>query len=131
MIIQDRTLEDISSQGSNEHIRGYFFECFPRLLNLEADRRRPTHVVLSALSEAGFKNTRSITLWETRKIYSSMNGLSEDIRQRKGRSILHELDDNEVESLISFIHERVTVNSEIVEKDRWTIKFTKYQLAWN
>lgn len=121
MIIQDRTPEDISFRGSNEHIRGYFFECFPRLLDLEAGRRRPTQVVLNVLSEVGFENARSITLWETRKVYSSINELSEDIRQRKGRSILHELNDSEIESLISFIDERITDNSEIVEKDRWTI----------
>lgn len=121
MIIQDRTLEDISFQGSNEHIRGYFFECFPRLLDVESGRRRPTDIVLRALYETGFENTGSIAVWETRKVHSSKTDLYEDIRKRKGRSILHELNDHEIESLISIINERVRTTSEIVEKDRWTV----------
>ena len=121
IIIQDRTPEDISLPGSHEHIRGYFFECFPRLSDLESGRRRPTQTVLSALSEVGFEKPESITVWETRRVYSTKDDLNEDIRQRKGRSILHELNDSEIESLISFIDERLPSNNEIVEKDRWTV----------
>lgn len=121
VIIQDRTPEDISFQGSNEHIRGYFFECFPQLLDVESGRRRPTDVVLRALREVEFENTESTNVWETRKIHSSKTDLCEDIRERKGRSILYELNDHEIESLISFIDERVNTTNEIVEKDRWTI----------
>jgi len=121
LIIQDRTPDDISFAGSQEHIRGYFFECFPKLLEVELGRRRTTQAILSELSAAGFENSETITLWETRKVYSSMNDLSEDIRNRKGRSILHELIDDEIESLITYITERVTPIGLIEEKDRWTI----------
>lgn len=121
LIIQDRTPDDILLPGSQEHIRGYFFECFPRLLEVESGRRRSTQAVLSELNEVGFQNAESFTIWETRKVYPSTNELSEDIRQRKGRSILHELSDSEIESLISFIKAQLTNSGEIVEKDRWTI----------
>jgi ubiquinone/menaquinone biosynthesis C-methylase UbiE len=121
LIIQDRTPDDVSLPGSQEHIRGYFFECFPRLLEIEAARRRATQAVLSEMNEVGFQSTKSFTIWETRKVYSSMHELSDDLRQRKGRSILHELSDAEIESLISFIKARLTNDSEIIEKDRWTI----------
>lgn len=121
IIIQDRTPEDISFPGSHEHIRGYFFECFPRLLKIDSGRRRTDEEVLSELSAVGFEHAESITVWETRKVYPFKGELLEDIRQRKGRSILHELNDLEIESLISFIDERIDNFSEIAEKDRWTI----------
>ncbi|SDN00730.1 hypothetical protein [Paenibacillus jilunlii] len=45
--------------------------------------------------------------------------------QRKGRSILHELTDNELVELVSFMKERLgTVQptvQPIEEKDRWTV----------
>jgi ubiquinone/menaquinone biosynthesis C-methylase UbiE len=121
VIIQDRTSDDVALQGSSEHIRGYFFECFPRLLKIESGRRRTDEAVLSELHTVGFEHSESMTVWETRKVYPSKEELLDDIRQRKGRSILHELNENEIESLVSFIDERLDDFGGIVEKDRWTI----------
>lgn len=121
VIIQDRTPDDIALPGSSEHIRGYFFECFPRLLKIESGRRRTDEAVLSELPTVGFEHAESMTVWETRKVYPSKDELFEDIRQRKGRSILHELSGSEIESLITLIDERVYASGEIVEKDQWTI----------
>ena len=121
VIIQDRTPADISLPGSSEHVRGYFFECFPQLLKVESARRRTDEVVLSELHAVGLEHAESLTVWETRKVHPSKQELLEDIRQRKGRSILHELNDREIESLVSFIGERLDDFGEVVEKDRWTI----------
>jgi len=121
VIIQDRTPDDTALPGSSEHIRGYFFECFPRLLTIEADRRRTDEGVQSELHTVGFDHAESMTVWETRNVYPSKEALLEDVRQRTGRSILHELNDSEIESLVSFINERLPDFGGIVEKDRWTI----------
>lgn len=121
VIIQDRIPDDIALPGSSENIRGYFFECFPRLLKIESGRRRTDEAVLSELNTVGFEHADSIPVWETRKAYPFKEELLEDVRQRKGRSILHELNDSEIESLVSFIDERLDEFGGIVEKDRWTI----------
>lgn len=120
VIIQDRTPDDIFLPGSSEHIRGYFFECFPRLLKIESGRRRTDEALIDALHAVGFEHAESVSVWEIRKIYPSKFELLKDIRQRKGRSILHELSDSEIDSLVSFIDERLHDVGEIVEKDRWT-----------
>lgn len=41
--------------------------------------------------------------------------------KEQGRSILHELDDDELSALISYIDKAITNEENIVEKDRWTI----------
>lgn len=120
-IIQDRTPDDVRLPGSPDHIRGYFFECFPKLLETEM-RRRPTEAaVLGALQNAGFKSPQAITVWETRKKYRSFQDLSKDLLGRTGRSILHNLTDRELKQLVDFIKERIACDTEITERDRWTI----------
>lgn len=120
-IVQDRTPEDVSLPGSPDHIRGYFFECFPRLLETEK-ARRPTHqAVGSALGRAGFGALQTVTVWETRKRYNDFHGFAADLRARTGRSILHALTDAEVSELVDFIGQRLSANAPLVEKDRWTI----------
>ena len=68
-IIQDRTPKDILVKGSNRHIRGYFFECFPKLIEKETNRRHASSFVTESLKEAGFRKIEEVTLWETRKVY--------------------------------------------------------------
>ena len=36
LILQDRTIEDCTIPGSPEHIRGYFFSLFPKLIEIES-----------------------------------------------------------------------------------------------
>ncbi len=50
---------------------------------------------------------RLVQLWETRQVYASREAFFNDIRSRKGRSILHELSDVELEDLISYMDERL------------------------
>ena len=121
LIIQDRTPADIQVPGSPEHMRGYFFERFPRLLAVEAGRRPTDAGVRSALQATGFSAIESVMLWEVRRTYDSRERLKQDLAARTGRSILHELSDPELADLIAYIEERIPATGPIVEKDRWTL----------
>jgi ubiquinone/menaquinone biosynthesis C-methylase UbiE len=121
LLVQDRTVDDVSLPGSAEHIRGYFFECFPRLSAFESGRRPSDARVRQALEASGFTRIRTHTLWETRRRYDDFDALARDLGARTGRSILHELSDQELGQLIAFIRERVSSTGAIVEKDRWTL----------
>ncbi|WP_370642336.1 methyltransferase domain-containing protein [Virgibacillus salidurans] len=121
ILIQDRAPSDCLLEGSYDHIRGYFFSQFPHLAELEVKRRYPSDIVVRELKEAGFTDIQEVKRWEIRKTYPSKEELLADIRSRHGRSILHELDDIELEQLIDFIDVELNGETTIVEKDRWTI----------
>lgn len=120
-IIQDRTPEDCLLEGNENHIRGYFFELFPRLIKKETNRRHNRQIVIAMLKEVGFRDVEEIKLWEIRKVYDTKEQLLNDISERTGRSILHELDDKEINLLIKHIDASLATAVNIVEKDRWTI----------
>jgi ubiquinone/menaquinone biosynthesis C-methylase UbiE len=120
LIVQDRTPADVSLPGTAEHPRGWFFERFPKLLAIETGRRPTGETVERALQATGFKDVRSLTLWEVRRTYTSIDEFDRDLAARTGRSILHALDDGELRQLIDFIRARIGPPP-IVEKDRWTI----------
>ncbi|QGG51346.1 class I SAM-dependent methyltransferase [Lysinibacillus pakistanensis] len=120
-IIQDRTPEDCLLKGDASHIRGYFFEYFPKLKEHEITRRHSSEKVMETLKEIGFKEIQEVKLWETRKVYEEKAQLLQDIRDRTGRSILHELEEEELHQLIQHIDDLLDTDSSIVEKDRWTI----------
>jgi ubiquinone/menaquinone biosynthesis C-methylase UbiE len=120
-IIQDRTLEDILLPGSPKHIRGYFFECYPRLHELEKGRRPDHEQVIRAQQHNGFFQLKSFTLWEVRRQYQAWEQLESDLLARMGRSILHALTDEELEALVAFIGGKLSDQETIVEQDRWSI----------
>ncbi|MBM3222839.1 MAG: class I SAM-dependent methyltransferase [Candidatus Tectomicrobia bacterium] len=120
-IIQDRTVEDVQLAGSPEHIRGYFFACFPRLLSVEAARRPQAAALQAALRAAGLTPIPPRTLWEIRQTYPHATALAEDLRQRTGRSILHELTDDELATLVAHIVTQLPADTPVVEQDRWTL----------
>lgn len=122
-LIQDRTLDDCLLEGSNEHIRGYFFEAFPTLKAFEKERRHSSYDIKLSLQQAGFKNIEEHRLWEIRKMYKNKEALFDDIQSRAGRSILHELSDNELQRLIDYMDQSIIGDyiTKIVEKDRWTL----------
>lgn len=124
-IIQDRTIEDCSLAGSNEHIRGYFFEFYSELLNKDIARRHSAETINAYLTEAGFQHVEVLSFWENRKTYHSLDELKQEIISRKGRSILFELNDKQVQLLADDIGERVTKPFPLVEKERWTIWVAK------
>jgi len=126
LIVQDRTPEDCLLPGSKSHIRGYFFSRYPRLISYEVARRPRSEMVLQTLRQVGFQWTEDRKLWETRAIYANLNSLTADLLARTGRSILHELTDNELQDFVTYIAyiEEYAQNddgAEIVEQDRWTI----------
>lgn len=126
IIVQDRTPEDCLLEGSVNHIRGYFSELFPRLAELEKQRRHSSKYVVESLQQVGFKSIELVKLWETRRVYQDKDQLLKDIIARTGRSILHELNDEELKLLVSHIDKSLSITTNIVEKDRWTIwKATK------
>lgn len=122
-LIQDRTPEDCLLKGSATNIRGYFFEKYPSLIDKEISRRYPSHDVMQFLKENGFHPIEEYSLWETRKVYQYLDDLMKDIKNRTGRSILYELNDEQVDELAVYIKDQInsTTNNPITEKDRWTI----------
>ena len=119
-IIQDRTPEDISVPASKEHIRGYFFEKFPFLLDIEYKRRPISNIIQKKLKKTGFSDIKCYSFWEIRKIYQNLTEMTNDLRNRTGRSILYELNDEQLKDLIEYISFNFLSEETIVEKDRWT-----------
>ena len=121
LIVQDRTPDDIRLPGSAEHIRGYFFERFPRLLAVELGRRPTDTAVREAMAAAGFRDIKSTTLWELRKTHESWEALERDLAARTGRSILHDLSGDELQELIAHIGTKIEPKGPVAESDRWTL----------
>ncbi len=125
LIVQDRTPEDCLLPGDDSHIRGYFFELYPKLKTKEISRRYDAQKMRSALESAGFHIEDTVKLWETRRIYKDLESLQSDLLLRTGRSILHELTDEELNQLVKFIENKLKHQSTIIEKDRWTVWFAR------
>ncbi len=123
LIVQDRTPDDCVVAGNDTHIRGYFFEKYPKLIAHEVGRRHTSANVIENLLRNDFEIVEQISFWETRRRYSEFTELEEDLRNRTGRSILHELSDEEVNELIGYINMKFIDKdiSEIEDADRWTI----------
>ncbi|MGA9174386.1 MAG: SAM-dependent methyltransferase, partial [Thermoactinomyces sp.] len=64
---------------------------------------------------------RSQSLWETRKTYASFDQFANETLNRSGRSILHELTDQEIKELIRFIAKKIETDAPIIDRDRWSI----------
>lgn len=120
-IVQDRTPEDILLEGSDEHIRGYFFEKFIKLKTAEINRRHRKEKIRKALEANDFDIVQEVAFWEVRAEYLSKKRLLHDLEHRIGRSILYELDDAELAELIAYIDEKLPEGEAITEKDRWTV----------
>lgn len=124
LLVQNRTSVDCLLPGGPEHIRGYFFERFPRLKEKEVMRRHSSQAVQNALFAAGFAEVEVAKFWEVRRTYPTLEELRQDLLSRTGRSLLHELSDAELQDLVSYITQQLTeqgVSVGIVEQDRWTI----------
>jgi ubiquinone/menaquinone biosynthesis C-methylase UbiE len=120
LLIQDRTPEDVAQPGSVTHPRGWLFEVFPRLLEVENGRRPDSSVVVRALTAAGFAEVTATSLWEVRRRYDDRDDYLAEIATRTGRSILHELTDDELAELVDELRRRLP-EGPLVEQDRWTI----------
>ncbi|MFB5192050.1 class I SAM-dependent methyltransferase [Alicyclobacillus fastidiosus] len=120
VLVQDRTVEDVLLPGAPDHIRGYFFEMYPRLRDVEVRRRHAVSEVSTAFAEAGLCRVSVERMWETRSEYSDFQGLERDLLARAGRSILHELSDAELRALVANIRKKLRCRP-IVDRDRWTV----------
>lgn len=127
LIVQDRAPEDCLLPGSREHLRGYWFEKYPRLCELEAGRRHDAAAIRKALEASGFSIVEETQLWEVRKSYASYSDYREELLSRKGRSILHELSDAELQDLADAVAagSGFEANEPVEERDRWTIFFAQ------
>ncbi|MFK0290687.1 class I SAM-dependent methyltransferase [Streptomyces sp. NPDC090442] len=121
LIVQDRTIEDVSRPGSAEHLRGFFFEGFPALLEVERARRPSSEGVTAALRAAGFDAVRARPLVEVRRTYADRAEVRSDLLARTGRSILHELDEAQLAALADHIEARLPNGAAIRESDHWTV----------
>ncbi|TYP82724.1 class I SAM-dependent methyltransferase [Blastococcus xanthinilyticus] len=119
-LVQDRTPEDVALPGSPTHPRGWLFEVFPRLLAVEVARRPTSSAVAEAFRAAGLDDIGSTSLWETRRRYRDREDYLAEVGQRTGRSILHELGDDELGHLVDQLRHRLP-EGPLVEADRWTI----------
>lgn len=121
LIVQDRTLEDIERPGDRDHLRGWFFERYPRLLDVERRRRPCTEDIESAIIAARLANLRTLPLTEVRREHAGREEVAADLTARTGRSILHELSDQELDDLVRYIVERLPAEGPVSEADRWTV----------
>lgn len=122
--IQDRTVDDVLLEPSDSNIRAYYLQYFPHVRDIEIARRWSDDDVRSYLSQAGFTDIRSMKIFETRKVFESFQDLREEIVSRRGRSILHALDDDE----LSWLAEKIGCQIKswpVRERDRWTVWLAK------
>jgi ubiquinone/menaquinone biosynthesis C-methylase UbiE len=120
LLIQDRTPDDVAQPGSPTHPRGWLFDVFPRLLEVENGRRPDSATVTAALEGAGFGEVSTTELWEVRRRYADREDYLAEIASRTGRSILHELSDDELGRLVEELRGRLP-DAPLVEQDRWTL----------
>jgi SAM-dependent methyltransferase len=120
LLIQDRTPDDVVQPGSADHPRGWLFDLYPRLLDIENGRRPRPNQVQAALGAAGFGQVTTSTLWEVRRRYSDREDYLAEIATRTGRSILHELSDDELAELVRRLRSRIPAGP-LIEQDRWTL----------
>jgi hypothetical protein len=106
--------------GSPEHPRGYLFEVFPRLLDVEVGRRHTVAGVIAALERGGCTGMSTTSLWEVRRRYAAREDYLAEVAARTGRSILHEVDDAEIGRLVIELRRRLS-QGPLVEPDRRTI----------
>jgi SAM-dependent methyltransferase len=117
---QDRTIEDALSAAPEHWIRATLFEVFPRLVNFEEARRPSRQEYSNILAKAGFVRIKDLRYDEVRKTYSSFDALRDEILCRKGKSILFELTDSELERYCEHLRSRAP-SGPLVERDLWTV----------
>lgn len=118
--LQDRTIEDTLLPPSQQHIRGFYLTFSQKLRDTEIERRRHGKDVTDALHSAGFSDIRREKIHELRKVFQSPDELRDEILTRRGRSILHGLDDRELKQLTDFVLHQIT-GWPVHERDTWTV----------
>jgi SAM-dependent methyltransferase len=119
-LVQDRSRADSSQPGSASHPRGWFFEVFPHLTDVEDGRRPSPERLGQVLGAGGFSNVSTTSLWEVRRRHDDREDYLAEIARRTGRSILHHLTDAELEHLVVQLRRRLPAGP-VIEQDRWTL----------
>ena len=119
-VIQDRTIDDVVAQDDQFWIRRELMRMFPRLLDYESKRRPNKEAHSRILSATGFTEVSTSSYAEVRRKYSSALALDEELKRRKGKSILFELTDDELYEYRKHIRQ-LCPEAGIVECDRWTV----------
>ena len=118
--LQDRTIEDTLQQPSQQHIRGFYLAFSEKLRAMEVERRRHGKEIVDALRSAGFADIHREKIHELRKVFKSPDELRDEILTRRGRSILHGLDDQELKQLADFVLRQIC-SWPVRERDTWTV----------
>ena len=120
LVVQDRTIDDVLDKNPDTWIRATLIEAFPRLIEFEKQRRSSRESYTQILQQAGFSKVKTQTLMEVRKHYASFTDLKQEILSRKGKSILFELDDQELQHYCALLEEK-SKSSRLIECDSWTV----------
>ena len=120
LVIQDRTFDDVQSNDPACWIRATLFAAFPKLLDFERARRPARDAYENILARAGFIGARAISYREVRKRYGSFDELRAQILARKGKSILYELNDEELLIYCNRLGEQ-SQSRPLIECDLWTV----------
>jgi hypothetical protein len=118
--VQDRTIEDVRSRDPQHWIRAALFDVFPRLLDVERHRRPSKQAYCDLLIDAGFRIVRPLQYDEVRRTYACLDELIGEVRSRKGKSILFELTDAEVEMYCERLRKEAA-GRPLIERDVWTV----------
>jgi len=120
LAVQDRTFENVLDDHPSHWIRSTLFKCFPRLLEFERERRPSESKYNEILESSSLETLTPIRFSERRKSYTSLEELKSEIRSRKGKSILFELTDSELERYCDEL-EQVSIDRPLDEIDQWTL----------
>ncbi|WP_088318987.1 bifunctional 2-polyprenyl-6-hydroxyphenol methylase/3-demethylubiquinol 3-O-methyltransferase UbiG [Kineosporia sp. R_H_3] len=120
LVVQDRTPADVDEPGGPDHLRGYLLEAFPRLRAVEAGRRPSAAALTEVLRRNGFDPVTTSSLHEVRRVHTGVEAYATELRARTGRSILHELDDAELDGFCATLRATLPPGP-VVERDRWTL----------
>ncbi len=124
LAVQDRTYEDVISSDPAHWVRATLFECFPQLLQFEKSRRPHKVGYKELLERLHFHTLKIMSLIEVRRVYSSFQELEKEILERKGKSILFELNDQQLKQYCLELKRKFT-GKNLEEIDQWTIWLAK------
>ncbi|MCP5345351.1 MAG: class I SAM-dependent methyltransferase [Gammaproteobacteria bacterium] len=124
LAVQDRTFEDVLDDDPRHWIRSILFRCFPELYEFERARRPSEGEYQKILDSSSLRSQSPIKFSELRKSYTCLSELKQEIRTRKGKSILFELTDDQLEFYCEEL-EKASVGKSLEEIDQWTLWLAK------
>lgn len=117
--VQNRTLKDVQANDPSYWIRATLFDVIPGLLEFEKNRRPSINGYSNILRSCGFKDVHISSYAEIRKEYTSFEELEDEIMNRKGKSTLFQLSEDELKLYCSHLKEK-SVSMPLIERDLWS-----------